>query len=216
MHILIRSLGSPLKPALAALLVATLGCGGGSSSSSTPTTSVPITPSLTSINLPAPSANVAVGSTLQLTAAPVDQSGNAFSTTLAWSSSNTAAATVAPASGLVTGVSNGVSVITAASGSVQNSVSVGVGTGGGASPLNVSVQATEQRTFAPGIATIQAGGTVQFVFSGVQHTVTFSGSSPASIAATTGTTIARTFNSAGTFDYQCTIHSGMTGTIIVR
>ena len=210
------TLGSVLGVAAACIVIG--GCGGGGGgSTSTPTQSTPVTPSLTSINLPAPAQNVAVGATVQLSATALDQSGNAFNGTLNWSSSNTPVASVAPATGLVTGVSNGTAVITVGSGSVQNSVTVGVGNGGGASPLNASVQATEQRTFSPGQVTIQAGGTVQFAFVGIQHTVTFSSSgSPADIPATSGRTIARSFGSAGTYNYVCSIHSGMSGSIVVR
>ena len=207
---------SRVRTFAAVVVLGMIGCGGGGGGSSTPTTPIVTTPFLKTITLQAPSAKLVVGTTLQLAAGPVDQSGNFFSTTVTWSSSDNTVASVST-SGLVTAVANGVAAITATSGSVQNAVSVAVGTGGGSGEVNVTVQASEQKTFTPGIATIQTGGTIQFVFVGIAHTVSFlTAGSPASIPSSSGTTLARTFTSAGTFNYECQIHSGMTGIVIVR
>lgn len=68
---------------------------------------------LTSIGISPTSTSVAIGGTKTLVATPKDQNGNAFSgATVAWTSSNTAVATVS-AAGLVQGVSAGTATITA-------------------------------------------------------------------------------------------------------
>ena len=70
---------------------------------------------LTSVIIGPPSGGVgrvvAVGSTVQLTASPQDQSGNAIAATVTWSSSATSVATVDQSSGLVRGVAMGTATI---------------------------------------------------------------------------------------------------------
>ncbi len=80
------------------------------------------------------------------------------------------------------------------------------------------VIATQYLTFNPNSITVSVGGTVSFVFQGVAHTVTFANvtGAPASIGATSNTTVQRTFSTAGTFGYQCSIHPSMTGTVVVQ
>jgi plastocyanin len=57
---------------------------------------------------------------------------------------------------------------------------------------------------------------VDFTFSAT-HNVTFSGAgAPSGIPNTSSGTVRRTFNTAGTFDYSCTLHAGMVGTVIVH
>ena len=54
--------------------------------------------------------------------------------------------------------------------------------------------------------------------SGATHNVTFTGASPAggNIPDTgPGNTVSRTFDGAGSYAYQCTRHSGMTGVVVV-
>src|SRR5262245_14335597 len=68
-------------------------------------------PALTSIPITAAATNVAVGSTLQLTATPSDQKGAPISATVTWSSARTSVATVIATTGLVTGVANGLAII---------------------------------------------------------------------------------------------------------
>ena len=71
--------------------------------------------------------------------------------------------------------------------------------------------------FSPSSLTIQVGDTVQWnnASGGNAHNVTANNGSFAS-GTSSSFTFSRTFNSAGTFGYQCTIHSGMNGSITVQ
>ena len=90
----------------------------------------------------------------------------------------------------------------------------------GPSPgTSATVDATPQLTFSPSTVTIAAGGTVNFRFGTVPHNVIFNAVTgvPTNVAApTTNTTVARTFATAGTFPYVCSLHAGMAGTVVVQ
>jgi plastocyanin len=82
--------------------------------------------------------------------------------------------------------------------------------------LNVQVQGS---SFEPVVDTVAANATVTWTFNTGPHNVTFQ-DGPASGDESSGT-YQRTFSSAGTYPYRCTLHSsnfasGMTGTIVVR
>jgi plastocyanin len=84
------------------------------------------------------------------------------------------------------------------------------------------VQALPTRAFSPPSLGIAVGGTVTWVFGSVGHTVTFDStdiSPPANIgsvsAPNVNVSLSRTFPAAGVYDYHCSIHTFMTGTIIV-
>jgi plastocyanin len=82
-----------------------------------------------------------------------------------------------------------------------------------------TVDANVNNAFDPGNLTVAAGTVVNFQFDATGHNVNFSPvtGAPASILGTnSNTTISRTFGTAGTFPYQCTIHPGMNGTITVQ
>ena len=88
------------------------------------------------------------------------------------------------------------------------------------STANVSLQAS---SFSPSTVTVRPGGTVTWTNAGpVQHTITptnagQTGAWPAkTMSAQQGATFTHTFTTAGTFNYFCTIHSGMTGTVRVE
>ena len=68
--------------------------------------------------------------------------------------------------------------------------------------------------FTPRTVTIQTGQAVVWTWhdGSVPHNVTFANFH--SVIQTAGTYV-HTFPTAGTFQYSCTIHSGMTGTVIV-
>lgn len=88
--------------------------------------------------------------------------------------------------------------------------------GPGPSPGTINMTAT---TFSPSSVSIQSGGTVTWTNnSGVQHNVTFGTSgAPASIPTHASGSNSRTFASAGTFAFSCTLHPAtMTGSVIVQ
>jgi plastocyanin len=76
----------------------------------------------------------------------------------------------------------------------------------------------ESNTFSPAAVTIARNGTVTWTnATGTAHNVTFAGTgAPANIANYSTGSNARTFATAGTFSYQCTNHSGMTGSVTVQ
>ena len=86
-------------------------------------------------------------------------------------------------------------------------------------PSQVQVNATPSITFDPSQTEVAVGGTVTFAFGSVPHNVFFSPQTgaPADIPGTNANvSMARTFPTAGTYGYDCHIHPGMHGTIVVR
>ncbi|MFN2563480.1 MAG: plastocyanin/azurin family copper-binding protein [Gemmatimonadaceae bacterium] len=78
---------------------------------------------------------------------------------------------------------------------------------------------TPGETFSPSNVTIAPGGTVTWQFSGARHNVTFQGTAPTGGNVPDqepGTSASRTFTAAGTYNYSCTRHSGMTGRVTVQ
>jgi plastocyanin len=77
----------------------------------------------------------------------------------------------------------------------------------------------DTHSFTPAGVTIQRAGTVTWNNNtGLVHNVTFAAGTgaPANVPDLGDGTATRTFNSVGTFNYQCTNHSGMSGQVIVR
>jgi plastocyanin len=74
-------------------------------------------------------------------------------------------------------------------------------------------------SFSPNSVTIARGGTVTWTNStGIDHNVTFVAATgaPQTVANFTTGEQVRTFTTAGTFNYTCTLHSGMTGSVKVQ
>jgi len=203
---------------LASALVA--GCGGGGGSSVTP----PPNPVFTTLQVQPDSQTIfgAPGTQTQMSATPLDQLGHPMAGLGAatWSSSDETIATV-NSSGLVTSVALGGPVTISASLTSGGVTKNGSGAVTVADiPLADTVTATTGQQFQAPSVTIKAGGTVSWVFQSLAHTVTFNTptppGTPADINISVNTTVSRTFATAGTFNYHCSIHPGMTGVVNVK
>ena len=195
---------------MAALFLAA-GCGGGGDSPTSPGGSTTVA----SVSINSGATSVAVGASIALGAAALNSSGTAVGATFAWSSSNTAIATVGASTGLVTGVAVGSATVTATAGGVSGTRIISVTA---ATPPPLSAQITMPGTsFQPSQVTIGRGGTITWVFTTITHNVIFgSGSGAQNIPNTSNTSVPVTFNTAGVFSMTCTIHAGMSGTITVQ
>jgi uncharacterized protein YjdB len=172
--------------------------------------------SVVSVSVSPPTLTIAVGGSGQLTAT-VTVTGSA-SQGVVWNSANTAVATVDQA-GRVTGVAAGNATIRATAQADATKFAEAVATVTAPSfPSTAEVDATINNLFSPTSVDINRGGTVTWNFQAVTHNVTFTGTTgaPADIAATTSSSASRSFSTPGTFDYQCTLHGGMTGRVIVH
>lgn len=81
-----------------------------------------------------------------------------------------------------------------------------------------TVVTTVGTSFSPGSVTIAPGSSITWQIAGGTHNVTFGGTKPTGgdVPDTApGNSASRTFPNAGTYDYQCTRHSGMTGRVVV-
>lgn len=158
---------------------------------------------------------IAPGATSQLTATPRNAAGTALTgLTASWSSSANSVATVS-STGLVSAVANGTATISANVGGVIGTRLITVQTITVNPAATVTVQAS---TFSPGQVDISVGGTVTWNFSDItEHNVSFSGTgAPANIGNTLTGSVTRTFSTVGTFPYACSLHAGMTGTVVVH
>ena len=77
---------------------------------------------------------------------------------------------------------------------------------------------SDESYFAPAQVRLRRGGTVTWSNdTGLSHNVTFNAvpGAPADVPSSANGSAARTFASVGTFDYQCTNHGGMAGSVVV-
>lgn len=203
---------NPVRTSIAilSLTLATASCGGGGTE--------PVQDnSVASVTIASSATTIAPGATVQLSATARTAAGATVGgLTPTWSSSNQGVATV-NTSGLVSAVANGTATITATMGGVSGTRVITVQT------INAvpaaTVEAGSTNAFAPPQVDLTVGGTVTWQFSGVNaHNVTFGSTAgaPANITDQTSGSVARTFNTVGTFSYNCTNHAGMTGTVIVH
>ena len=183
-------------------------CGGASGPTAIDTT-------VASVTVTGPRSNVTIGGTLQLEASPRNASGTVINGLIpTWSSSNPTVATVS-SGGLVSGLVAGTATISATiSGVVGRDALTTVPASQAA-----TVDATPGLQFTPSQVDIAQGGTVTWQFGTVTHNVTFgagSAGTPSNIGNTASANVSRTFATAGTFAYACTLHAGMSGTVVVH
>ena len=80
------------------------------------------------------------------------------------------------------------------------------------------VIATGDNVFNPATLTVTKGTTVTFTFQAVTHNVTFAAvtGAPANISNAANASAQRVFSTAGTFGYDCSLHPGMHGQVVVN
>ena len=83
-----------------------------------------------------------------------------------------------------------------------------------------TVQATPSEQFTPGQVNLTVGGTITFAFGSLEHNVFFDNQpagAPANISAPSANkSVTLTFTTKGTYVYNCHLHPGMKGTVIVE
>ena len=186
-------------------------CGGGSDA----VTSPPVTPVVTTVTVVAPAGTLQVGQAYQFTATAKDNTGATVNgAAIIWSITPATAGGITNA-GIVTPLVSGAATIRAVSGGVSGNAAVSFIDA--PPPLQADVLMSGE-VFLPFNTTIKLNGTVRFNFPpGIVHNVIFANRAgvPADILQTQNVIISRTFATAGTFPFDCTIHPGMSGQIIV-
>ena len=207
------------------IAIALYGCGGGGSDGGTTNPPPPPPPpggnqTLGSITTNVTTMQLAAGSTQTITVTALDTQGQVISNpgSPTFSSTATTVAEVS-SSGEVTGWHAGSSTINVSLtlGSVNKTASVAV-TVTGSLPSQQNVNTSSGDVFTPNKVAVGIGGQVTWTFGATIHNVTFApqAGAPANISDTYSVSVSRTFNSAGNFNYSCTIHAGMSGQVVVR
>jgi plastocyanin len=91
------------------------------------------------------------------------------------------------------------------------------GTGGNTQPTQTTAVTVSDNQFSPASIQVATGATVTWTWAqgASLHNVTFASGTP-SANLSAPATYTRTFPTAGTFTYQCTLHPGMNGTVKVQ
>lgn len=189
------------------------GGGGGSGGTGPQQTLAEITPSVTSLALNA-------GQSATITVVAKNTSGGTITSPGAPSfASRSPTVAEVTATGIVFAVAAGTTTIdiSLTFGGVTKTATVQVVVTGTLGTTATVAAGSVANTFEPQIVGVARGGAVTWTFAAVRHNVTFSGGgAPANIPDTANSSVSRTFPTAGNFPYDCTLHAGMTGTVIVR
>lgn len=199
---------------LGVLLLVGCGGGGGGDGGTNPApvfTTFEVTPATTTLE---------VGASQQLVFSAKDQNGGNMTGTLTLTSSDNTKATVNGA-GLVSAVAQGTATITASMrvGNVtKTDATVVTVIPVGTFPLTATVT-MPGNSFSPDITHIARTGVVTFTNgTNTQHNVTFApkAGAPSDMSSCQNCSADKQFNTVDTYSFQCTLHAGMNGTIVVH
>jgi plastocyanin len=195
-------------------------CGGGGGDSSGVTTPPPPVQKLGSITVSPGTLNLTAGATGTLTVQALDESGGVISSASGYTySSGTPTVAEVSGSGSVLAISAGTSTVTVSltRDGVTKTATAAVNVTGQL-PSSENITAGANIAFTPSQVLISKGGKVAFSFGAVTHNVTFdpAAGAPTNIGNSATTIVERTFNTAGNFSFICTLHAGMSGTVLVR
>ena len=166
---------------------------------------------------PVPSAAVALTATGQTTRNATTAQDGAYSFTSVPVGAYTV--TVTPPAGYTLGTGSGTASVSVVAGQQANANAIILNKTqpGTPAPANASVSMVNT-SFSPQNVEVRVGGTVTWTNNDqVQHNATpSSGGFTGTGNMNGGQVVSRTFNTAGTFNYSCTLHTGMFGSITVR
>ena len=207
------------KLVLAVGVSTVVGCGGSGGGDGGTTNPPPATVATVTINRS--SALVKPTESVTLTATAKSSAGATINgRTVSWNNSNSSVTSMTPngASATVTGSVLGTSSITATVDQVTSTPTLVTVTNSFPSSASITVGAGGQDVFDPAQADVASGATVTFSWNNVLHNVTWDNApSGAQNSGDKSTgTYQVTINTAGTFNYHCTIHAGMNGSITVH
>jgi len=190
------------------------------SGSATATINFTVAQKFAALTLTPASPSVGIGGTVALQASARDAKGNTIASASGYTFTTAAASTaIVSSAGLVTGIVPGATVITASltrDGTTATATAAVTVTPPAAAAVTAEVTTPNFNFVAPTV-TVAVGGTVTWTIGSVAHNVSFTAATgaPTNIATTSATSTSRTFTTVGTFPYNCTLHSGMTGTVVV-
>lgn len=210
-----------LPPSIVASAFVLLAACGGGGGDKTPTTTPPNTnQTLSSIRLPSSTIALAAGGSSTITASALDAAGRVISgaTGYTFVSGTPGVAEVQP-SGALLAISAGTSTVTVSlTRDGVTATATATVTVTGSLPAAASIAAGTDNTFTPATVVVARNATVSYDFGSIVHNATFRSATgaPANIGNTSAATVTRTFPTAGDFTYDCSLHAGMTGQVIVR
>ena len=179
----------------------------------------PTSPTIQTVIITSPTQTIAVGETVQLTTTARDVNGLSVPTAKITYAASPASVLSVNDAGRVIGVGPGAgTVIATAAGQSSPAYAITVTPSGGVA----AVVTMQPNSFSPFTTTIRLGQTVAFDFGSLAHNVIFKDRAqhpgvPADIPdATSNKLVNRTFTTAGTFPFDCTIHPGMSGQVVVN
>ena len=201
---------------LTVVLCPVIACGGSGGGGTNP----PPPPTVSSVTLSKTSVLIKPTEQTTITATARDAGGSAIAgKTYTWNIDNSSVASMSTngASATITGSNLGDAHVTATADQVTSTAALITVTNSISLTADVSVGAGGANAFDPSSVDIGAGGHVNFNWgSSVTHNVTFDNSSIAGSGDKSSGTFTATFAQAGTYNYHCTIHAGMTGVVNVH
>ena len=206
-----------VSTALPLMMLSLVACGGGGDGGGT---NPPPSDVVSTVSLSRSTATMRPAEAVTVTATPRNANGTAVSgKTVSWTVTQTGTiVNIAPsgASVQITAAAVGTAQVTATVDGKTASIAVVVTNQAFPSTADVTVS---NNAFTPDAVDVATGATVTWSWNsaGTEHNVNFTG--PASVSAipsrSTGNE-SRSFNTAGSYSYSCSLHSGMNGTVTVH